>query len=99
MPADNKDKVTILKLQKQKQNNVKTVGVTAYDYPQALMADNAGVDWVLVGDSLGMTTLGYKTTIPVTMDDMLRSARSCIAWSYPCVYRWRSSLYVISDLK
>ena len=51
MPADNKDKVTILKLRKQKQNNVKTVGVTAYDYPQALMADNAGVDWILVGDS------------------------------------------------
>ena len=76
MPADNKDKVTILKLLKQKKNNVKTVGVTAYDYPQALMADNAGVDWVLVGDSLGMTTLGYKTTIPVTMDDMLRSARA-----------------------
>ncbi len=76
MPADNKDKVTILKLQKQKKNSVKTVGVTAYDYPQALMADNAGVDWVLVGDSLGMTTLGYKTTIPVTMDDMLRSARA-----------------------
>ena len=50
--------------------------MTAYDYPQALMADNAGVDWVLVGDSLGMTTLGYKTTIPVTMDDMLRSARA-----------------------
>ena len=39
MPADNKDKVTILKLQKQKKNTVKTVGVTAYDYPQALMAD------------------------------------------------------------
>ena len=36
MPADNKDKVTILKLQKQKQNGVKTVGVTAYDYPQAV---------------------------------------------------------------
>ena len=76
MPADNKDKVTILKLQKQKKNTVKTVGVTAYDYPQALMADNSGLDWVLVGDSLGMTTLGYKTTIPVTMDDMLRSAKA-----------------------
>ena len=76
MTADNKDKVTILKLQKQKKNTVKTVGVTAYDYRQALMADHAGVDWVLVSDSLGMTTLGYKTTIPVTMDDMLRSAKA-----------------------
>jgi 3-methyl-2-oxobutanoate hydroxymethyltransferase len=76
MPADNKDKVTVLKLRKQKESGVKTVGVTAYDYPQALMADKAGVDWVLVGDSLGMTTLGYKTTIPVTMDDMLRSANA-----------------------
>ena len=76
MPADNKDKVTVLKLRKQKESGVKTVGVTAYDYPQALMADKAGVDWVLVGDSLGMTTLGHKTTIPVTMDDMLRSANA-----------------------
>ena len=76
MPADNKDKVTVLKLRNQKENGVKTVGLTPYDYPQALMADKAGVDWVLVGDSLGMTTLGYKTTIPVTMDDMLRSARA-----------------------
>jgi 3-methyl-2-oxobutanoate hydroxymethyltransferase len=50
--------------------------VTAYDYPQARIADNAGVDCILVGDSLGMTTLGYKTTIPVTMDDMIRSCES-----------------------
>ena len=61
MPADNKDKVTILKLRKQKQNNVKTVGVTAYDYPQALMADNAGVDWILVGDSLGTVSYTHLT--------------------------------------
>ena len=45
--------------------------VTAYDYPQALIADKAGVDVVLVGDSCGMTTHGYKTTIPVTMDEMV----------------------------
>ena len=90
MPADNKDKVTILKLRKQKQNNVKTVGVTAYDYPQALMADNAGVDWILVGDSLGMTTLGYKSTIPVTMDDMLRSARA--------VARGATRAFTVGDL-
>ena len=76
MPADNKDKVTILKLRKQKRNNVKTVGVTAYDYPQALIADKAGVDVILVGDSCGMTTHGYKTTIPVTMDEMVNHCES-----------------------
>jgi 3-methyl-2-oxobutanoate hydroxymethyltransferase len=74
VPADNKDKVTIVKLNKQKESHINTVLVTAYDYPQAYIADNAGVDCILVGDSLGMTTLGYKTTIPVTMGDMLRSA-------------------------
>ncbi|MEE2769536.1 MAG: 3-methyl-2-oxobutanoate hydroxymethyltransferase [Pseudomonadota bacterium] len=76
MPADSKTKTTILKLQKHKKNNIKSVGITAYDYPQARLADNAGVDWVLVGDSLGMTTLGYETTIPVTMDDMLSASKS-----------------------
>jgi 3-methyl-2-oxobutanoate hydroxymethyltransferase len=71
MAADNKNKVTILKLRRQKREGNKTVLVTAYDYPQSRIADGAGVDAILVGDSLGMTTLGYKTTIPVTMDDMV----------------------------
>tara|TARA_R100000008_G_scaffold21543_1_gene11341 strand:+ start:19482 stop:20447 length:966 start_codon:yes stop_codon:yes gene_type:complete len=72
MPANDINKVTILKLRRQKRENTKTVLTTAYDYPQARIADGAGVDCILVGDSLGMTTLGYKTTIPVTMDDMIR---------------------------
>ncbi len=55
MPADNKNKVTVLKLRRQKREGTKTVLVTAYDYPQARIADNAGVDAILVGDSLGMT--------------------------------------------
>jgi len=71
MAANDKNKVTILKLRKQKREGQKTVLVTSYDYPQAIITDGAGVDAILIGDSLGMTTLGHKTTIPVTMDDMI----------------------------
>jgi 3-methyl-2-oxobutanoate hydroxymethyltransferase len=76
MPADNKTKKTILTLNQNKLNKIKTVLVTAYDYPQARIADAADVDCILVGDSLGMTTLGHKTTIPVTMEDMIRSCEA-----------------------
>ena len=71
MAANDKNKVTILKLRKQKREGTKTVLVTSYDYPQARITDGSGVDAILIGDSLGMTTLGHKTTIPVTMDDMI----------------------------
>lgn len=90
MPADNKSKVTILKLRRQKKKKEKTVMVTAYDYPQAIIADGAGVDCILVGDSLGMTTLGHKTTIPVTMDDMIRSCES--------VSRGAKNAFLIGDM-
>jgi 3-methyl-2-oxobutanoate hydroxymethyltransferase len=46
--------------------------LTCYDYPTAYLQDAAGVDMILVGDSLGMTVLGYDSTLPVTMDDMVR---------------------------
>ncbi|MAF42552.1 MAG: 3-methyl-2-oxobutanoate hydroxymethyltransferase [Parcubacteria group bacterium] len=76
MAADNRNKVTVLKLRRHKKQGTKTVLTTAYDYPQARISDGAGVDCILVGDSLGMTTLGYKTTIPVTMDDMIRHSEA-----------------------
>jgi 3-methyl-2-oxobutanoate hydroxymethyltransferase len=76
MAADSKTKKTILTLNQNKIKGNKTVLVTAYDYPQARIADTAGVDCILVGDSLGMTTLGHKTTIPVTMEDMIRSCEA-----------------------
>jgi len=65
------NKINILTLRRYKKEKKKAVLVTAYDYPQALLAGQAGIDAIVVGDSLGMTTLGYKTTIPVTMDDMI----------------------------
>ena len=70
MPANSKTKVTILTLRRHKRTKEKTCLVTAYDYPQALIADKSKVDAILVGDSAGMTTHGYKNTIPVTMDEM-----------------------------
>ncbi len=69
---EEKRKVTLLDLKKMKEEGRRVIFITAYDYPLALLADRAGVDMILVGDSLGMTTLGYKTTLPVTMDDMIR---------------------------
>jgi 3-methyl-2-oxobutanoate hydroxymethyltransferase len=48
--------------------------LTCYDYPTAVLQDEAGIDMILVGDSLGMTMLGYDSTLPVTMDDMIRHA-------------------------
>jgi 3-methyl-2-oxobutanoate hydroxymethyltransferase len=50
--------------------------LTAYDYPSARLLDEAGVDILLVGDSLGMVVLGYDNTLPVTMDDMIHHTRA-----------------------
>ena len=50
--------------------------LTCYDYPTAYFQEGAGIDMVLVGDSLGMTMLGYESTLPVTMDDMIRHAQA-----------------------
>src|SRR3970282_2572432 len=50
--------------------------LTPYDYPTALAIDNAGIDCILVGDSLGMVVLGYDNTLPVTMEEMLHHCRA-----------------------
>lgn len=59
-----------------KQRGKKIVRVVCYDYPMALLADRAGVDGILVGDSVGMVVLGMKNTIPVTMEEMLHHCKA-----------------------
>ena len=64
--------------------------LTCYDYPTAVMQDAAGIDMILVGDSLGMTMLGYDSTLPVTMDDMVRHTAA--------VRRGARNAWVIGDM-
>lgn len=61
---------------KMKQCEEKIVMLTAYDYPAAKQAENAEVDMILVGDSLGMVVLGYDSTVPVTMEDMIHHGKA-----------------------
>ena len=90
MGANSKTKTTILTLRRQKRVKENTVLVTAYDYPQSLIADKAGVDVIIVGDSAGMTTHGYKTTIPVTMDEMINHCEA--------VSRGAENAFLVGDM-
>jgi 3-methyl-2-oxobutanoate hydroxymethyltransferase len=69
-------KVTIPTLQEKKRNHAPISALTAYDYAMARLVDEASVDLVLVGDSLGMVMLGYESTLSVTMDEMLIFTRA-----------------------
>lgn len=69
-------KVTLLDLQKMKREGRKLTMLSINDYPMALLADKAGLDTILVGDSLAMTVLGYETTVPVTMEEMLHHTKA-----------------------
>ncbi len=69
-------KITLSYLQAAKEQGKKLVMLTAYDYPTARLADEAGVDMILVGDSLANTALGYENTLRVTLDEMLVAARA-----------------------
>ena len=73
--TDTAKKVSVRTLHEKKSAGEKIVCLTAYDASFARVLDQAGVDVVLVGDSLGMVIQGYETTIPVTMDDMLYHCR------------------------
>ncbi|MFE5317211.1 3-methyl-2-oxobutanoate hydroxymethyltransferase [Paenibacillus sp. NPDC056579] len=82
--------VTTSKLKKMKTDGVPISVITAYDYPSAVLAEEAGVDVILVGDSLGNVVLGYDSTVPVTLDDMVYHTRA--------VVRGAKSTFVVADL-
>ena len=74
-------RLTINKIQEKKNAGERITMLTAYDYPTAQIVDEAGVDLILVGDTLGMVVLGYDSTIPVTMDDMIHHTRAVVRGS------------------
>jgi 3-methyl-2-oxobutanoate hydroxymethyltransferase len=83
-------KITPVSVQEMKRAGKKITMLTAYDYPMALLEDRAGIDIILVGDSVGMTVLGYENTIPVTMDEMIHHTKA--------VSRGAKSALMIGDM-
>jgi len=71
-----RQKTTVHTLAAKKKRGESITMLTAYDYPTALALDQAGIDSILVGDSLGMVVLGYETTLSVTMEDMLHHCKA-----------------------
>ena len=75
---------------KMKQQGEKIVMITAYDYPGAKFSQDAGVDMILVGDSLGMVVLGYDSTMPVTVEDMIHHSKA--------VRRGAKDTFIVTDM-
>ena len=69
-------RITTADIREMKKRGEKIVMMTAYDYPTARLVDEAGADIILVGDTLGMVVLGYDSTLPVTMEDMIHHTRA-----------------------
>ncbi|MEI4830509.1 MULTISPECIES: 3-methyl-2-oxobutanoate hydroxymethyltransferase [Bacillus] len=81
---------TVTDFLKMKEQSEPIAMVTAYDYPSAKFAEEAEVDMILVGDSLGMVVLGYDSTIPVTVDDMIHHTKA--------VRRGAKNTFVVTDM-
>jgi len=83
-------KITISYLQEKADSGQKITMMTAYDFPTASLVDQSEIDTILVGDSLGMVVLGYDSTVPVTMDDMIHHCKA--------VRRGAKQSFVIGDM-
>ena len=83
-------KVTISDLMAKKEQGKKITMLTAYDYPTAQLVDQAGIDTILVGDSLGMVVLGYSSAVPVSMEEMIHHTKA--------VTRGTTYAFVIGDM-
>ena len=70
--------ITPLKIQKMKKEGIKIAALTSYDFSTAKYADEAGIDLILVGDSVGQVVLGYDSTTKVTLDDMKVFTRAVV---------------------
>lgn len=71
-----REKITVKKLRVMKERGEKVALLTAYDYPMASLLDDTGIEVILVGDSLAMVTLGYETTLPVSLEEMLSHTKA-----------------------
>jgi len=85
-----RQKVTISDFEKKKSEGKRISMMTAYDCPTATLVDQAGIDSILVGDSLGMVVLGYEGTVPVTMDEMIHHCKA--------VRRGAQRSFIIGDM-
>lgn len=74
-------RATVAQFAEMKERGEKIVMLTAYDYPSAMLAEEAHVDMILVGDSLGQVVLGYDSTVPVTMEDMIHHGKAVVRGS------------------
>jgi 3-methyl-2-oxobutanoate hydroxymethyltransferase len=88
--AEQRKKMTLPGLFKKAAEGKPITWLTCYDYPTAFFQEQAGIDMILVGDSLGMTMLGYDSTLPVTMDDMIRHTAA--------VRRGAPNAWVVGDM-
>jgi 3-methyl-2-oxobutanoate hydroxymethyltransferase len=87
---NNNKEVSTASLRSMKERKDPIAVITAYDFPSAMLAEEAGADMLLVGDSLGMVVLGYESTIPVTLDDMVHHTKAVTRAARRC--------FVVSDL-